>query len=262
MLNLHLESNDTFSINILQIAKKMEFLNWKKCQVSSFDCEICGEYVSENLSEIGSLFLKEIWPDHSGISLSFLDEWNVEVAYLNIETKFEEKILIRLNQHLIIEGEKPVPLNMIKDLTIMLPAVRVWYMDPLMREGIVDKRWGNWKGPDGMIHGSALFLTYFHPRWVQRIGKEKILAAHPVYNIEELENGWILIQATENIEDYEGPQAVDKLNELENLNDYLYSIRPDGEERMRYIDLDKNMLKSKMITREMLVESLQYRPLL
>jgi hypothetical protein len=60
MLNLHLESNDTFSVNILQIAKKLEFLNWRKCLASNNDIEICGEYTTENLSEIVPLFLKEI----------------------------------------------------------------------------------------------------------------------------------------------------------------------------------------------------------
>lgn len=256
MLRLHLESNDTFSVNLFAIVDKLEFLNWKKCQVRSHDYEICGEYTRTNFPEIDSLFFKEISPMHSGVYLKFLDEWNNELVSFNIETKFCDQVLIRLDQHLRIDSEKPVALNIIKDLIVTLPAVRVSYIDHSMIDDMYDKRWDKWKGSDGMIHGTATFLTYFHPRWVDRIGKEKILAATPVYNIEVLENGWILIQATENIEDYQWPKAVEKLNELEMLNDYLYSIRPYGEERMRYIDLDENMLKSKKITREMLVESL------
>ena len=94
-----------------------------------------------NFSEIKPLFFREIAPSHSGMRFAFLNESDIEILSLDIETKFEEKILIRLEQHLIIDSEKLVPLNVIKDLIVTLPAVRVSYIDQTMMDDIYDQRW-------------------------------------------------------------------------------------------------------------------------
>lgn len=94
-----------------------------------------------NFYEARPLFFREITPVHSGMRFTFLNESNIEIVSLDIETKFCDQTLIRLNQHLIIDSEKPVPLNIIKDLIVALPAVQVSYIDNTMIDDIYDQRW-------------------------------------------------------------------------------------------------------------------------
>lgn len=103
----------------------------------------------------------------------------------------------------------------------------------------------------------AYFLTYIRPTFVPVLWKQNLLDA-PAYNVEELENGGIFIQSTKSIFDYHNgsEQEIDKkLEELEVLDDYILSLYPDNDTRLKILDEEERKIKDQHLTLDYLMNN-------